>query len=155
MKNKNLKNIGIVLKPSGITGLSNILTNLLRWLLRRSKIIHISLHEKERLSKLLPNNLIQKIKFVDDKIIYNEVDILLSLGGDGTLLGVSRRISSKVPVFSVNLGRLGFITEFSKTDFYEKLNVVFTGKYETIKKNLYSMTVTNKDKKIASQKRGY
>jgi NAD+ kinase len=151
MKNKNLKKIGIIIKPSKIEDLSNILTNLLRWLLRRSKVLYIISAEEERLSKLIPKKLIQQINFVDEKFVYNDVDILLSLGGDGTLLGVARKVSSKVPVFSVNLGRLGFITEFSKTDFYEKLNVIFLGKYDVIRKNLYSMTVTNKDKKIAKE----
>ncbi len=62
------------------------------------------------------------------------------------MLGVCRKISSKVPVFSVNLGRLGFITEFEKNEFYEKLNVILLGKYEVFKKSLYCLTVSRKNK---------
>ncbi len=151
MKNKNLKKIGIILKPSHFDDLPNILTNLLRWLFRRSKEIYILEKEESRLEGSLSKKLLSNVHFVDESYLFNDVDIILSLGGDGTLLGVARKVSSKVPVFSVNLGRLGFITEFSKTDFYEKLNVIFLGKYDIIKKNLYSMAVTNKSKKKSKE----
>ncbi len=141
MKAKNFKNIGIVIKPSNIDNLPNILTNLIRWLTKRSKNIYFHDKEEARLNKILTAKTISHIQFAEYDFIYKKVDLLISLGGDGTLLGVSRKVSSKIPVFSVNLGRLGFITEFSKTDFYEKLNVIFLGKFETITKHLYSISV--------------
>jgi len=46
----------------------------------------------------------------------------------------------------VNIGRLGFITEFEKSEFYEKLNIVLLGKYTIFKKNLYSVEIIRQDK---------
>ena len=149
--NKPIKTIGIILKPSEIEDLPNTITNLVRWLSRRQKNVFFLSKEKPRLQGALTNKTLEKIDYCNDKFIFHETDLIISLGGDGTLLGVSRKISSRVPVFAVNLGRLGFITEFSKTDFYEKLNVIFAGKYKTFKKNLYSISVQEKQKKAVKK----
>lgn len=45
-------------------------------------------------------------------------DIAIVLGGDGTFLGAARRLAaSTIPVVGVNMGRLGFLTEFSTREF--------------------------------------
>lgn len=144
MAKKLIKNISIILKPSHIEDLDNIMTNLLRWLNRRQKKIYLLDSEKDRFQNL-SNKTLSLINYEDEKFVFNKTDLLISLGGDGTLLGVSRKVKSTLPVFSVNLGRLGFITEFSKNDFYEKLNVILLGKYTTFSKHLYGITVENKD----------
>ena len=149
--NKDLINIAIILKPSKIEELPNTITNLVRWLSRRQKNIFFLAKEESRLSKCISNKTLDKIEFQTERFVFNETDLIISLGGDGTLLGVSRSVSSKVPVFSVNLGRLGFITEFSKNDFYEKLNVILARKYTSFKKNLYSITVYEGDKKLVKK----
>lgn len=46
---------------------------------------------------------------------YSQMDMFLVLGGDGTLLSVSKTASYlKIPVIGVNLGRLGFLSEIEK-----------------------------------------
>ena len=149
--NKSIEKIGVILKPSKIDDLPTVLTNLVRWLSRREKSIFIIEKERDRLEKILSKKILNQLNFSSKSDIYNKMDLIISLGGDGTLLGVARNVSKKTPVFSVNLGRLGFITEFSKDDFYEKLNIVLYGKYETIKKNLYSISVLDKKKEIQKE----
>ncbi len=148
-QHKAIKNIGIILKPSDIEDLSNIMTNLLRWLTKRHKNIYLIKKEEGRF-KHLSTKTKSLIQFTDEKFVYSKVDLLISLGGDGTLLGVSRKVKSNLPVFSVNLGRLGFITEFSKNDFYESLNTVLLGKYQSFTKSLYQIKVTNPGEKNQS-----
>ncbi|MFT6631545.1 MAG: NAD+ kinase [Bacteriovoracaceae bacterium] len=147
MSTKRINNIGIVLKPSHMDDFPNVLTNLIRWLTKRQKKVFLLDKEEKRFEGSLSSKTISQIKFEDEKYVFNKTDLVISLGGDGTLLGVSRKINSQIPVFSVNLGRLGFITEFSKNDFYEKLNVILLGKYEVFKKNLYSIEVKRKNQK--------
>jgi len=148
---KSIEKIGVILKPSKIDDLPTVLTNLVRWLSRREKSIFILEKERDRLEKILSKKILNQLNFSSKTDIFNKMDLIISLGGDGTLLGVARNVSKKTPVFSVNLGRLGFITEFSKDDFYEKLNNVLYGKYETIKKNLYSISVLDKSKEIQKE----
>jgi len=48
-------------------------------------------------------------------------DLLLVLGGDGTMISVAREVAGRVPLLGVNLGRLGFLTELSADDWQEPL----------------------------------
>jgi len=57
-------------------------------------------------------------------------DFIVLLGGDGTLIGMARRIASaaaNVPVAGVNFGSLGFLTEITLEDLYPSLEAVLNG----------------------------
>ncbi|MGV7220520.1 MAG: NAD(+)/NADH kinase [Nitrospinales bacterium] len=58
--------------------------------------------------------------------------LIIVLGGDGTLLSVARvTFSYDVPLLPVNLGSLGFLTEVSLPELYGTLEHVLKGEYET------------------------
>lgn len=60
------------------------------------------------------NDLLKKVNYISDKE-YQKMDLFLVLGGDGTLLSVSKLAAKlKIPVVGVNLGRLGFLSEIEK-----------------------------------------
>jgi NAD+ kinase len=59
-----------------------------------------------------------------------KADLLITFGGDGTLLSVARSAPSGVPVLGVNMGTLGFLTEVAVEEFPEVLERVLSGKYE-------------------------
>jgi NAD+ kinase len=57
-----------------------------------------------------------------------DMDLLVILGGDGTLLHVAYQASRyKIPVVGVNLGSLGFLTEVSVANRYEALEKILAG----------------------------
>lgn len=146
-----IENISIVLKPSRFDDLGNFVVNLVRWLKRRNKQAYFIDSEKKRLSKALPEKTLKDILFTTADEIFDKTDLVISLGGDGTLLGVCRNVPSKTPILGVNLGRLGFITEFNKTHFYEELNHILVGKYEVFKKSLYLCEVKRKGNTISKE----
>jgi NAD+ kinase len=59
----------------------------------------------------------------------NGTDLLLTVGGDGTILrAVQAVIPAKTPVTGINLGKLGFMTEFNAEEAIKKLPLLLGGK---------------------------
>lgn len=54
-------------------------------------------------------------------------DLLITFGGDGTLLSVARHAPEHVPILGVNMGTLGFLTEVRVEEFPEMLERVLAG----------------------------
>ncbi|MFQ5550103.1 MAG: NAD(+)/NADH kinase [Gemmatimonadales bacterium] len=61
-----------------------------------------------------------------------DVDVLLSFGGDGTLLrGLRLLADPATPILGVNLGRVGFLTNASPGDLEDAYSAISRGDYET------------------------
>jgi len=64
--------------------------------------------------------------------LVKKVDVLLVLGGDGTMLHAARAAAQAgVPIFGINLGGLGFLTETSEDQLYPALERLFRGDVQT------------------------
>jgi NAD+ kinase len=61
--------------------------------------------------------------------ILRESDFAIVLGGDGSIISAARYLSeANVPVIGVNLGRLGFLAEFSVAEFRQLADAILSGK---------------------------
>ena len=69
-------------------------------------------------------------KTYSDKYIVNNSDLVIAIGGDGTLLSASRKFGYRgVPILGVNLGNLGFLTDIAPSQLTLKLTEIFSGSY--------------------------
>ncbi len=76
-------------------------------------------------------------------------DLIVVLGGDGTLLSVSRHgKGSEVPIIGVNLGSLGFLTETSTEEFATTLEKVLNGDFSISKRIMLDVRVNREGDRI-------
>lgn len=76
--------------------------------------------------------------------------VLIVLGGDGTLLSVSRLVGGrKIPIIGINMGNLGFITEIPRDKLLENLEEIFDGKYELEERSMLTAQVLRDNQIIA------
>jgi NAD+ kinase len=80
------------------------------------------------------------------------VDMIIVLGGDGTLLSAARLAAESrknVPIFGVNLGSLGFMAEVSLEELYGNLAKALAGKLRADERMMLTARVVRKGKTIA------
>ena len=63
--------------------------------------------------------------------IDNNIDVVISVGGDGTFLRTAEYMAGKnIPILGVNAGRLGFLADVSKADITKAVEELFSGNYK-------------------------
>lgn len=91
------------------------------------------------------------VQVVDKSAMVRVADLIVVLGGDGTLLGVARLGGAReVHVLGVNLGGLGFLTEVSTGDALSTLERVCTGDYQVDRRTTLAVRVLRGTTVVAS-----
>ena len=79
------------------------------------------------------------------------VDLIVVLGGDGTLLSVARLlVDFEVPLLGINLGSLGFLTEVTRDEMIGVLEKVLAGDVRIEKRLLLKTDVLRQGERVAS-----
>jgi NAD+ kinase len=86
-------------------------------------------------------NFRQEISFFNTYHDINKnIDILFSIGGDGTILDTVPLVrGSGIPILGINLGRLGFLSSVSKDEIVYAVDSVFRGDYKLDKRTLLQL----------------
>lgn len=80
---------------------------------------------------------------VDINEIYSSADILVVLGGDGTLLSVAKNAAlHNTPLMGINLGTLGFLTDVEKSEINDTFEKVLKGEYSLEKRMMIEANIS-------------
>jgi len=124
MSNLQIRTIGIFARPRR-TDLTGIVAPLLDWISKRGYRVLYDTETAEALSDG------QGAGF-DRQHLAAESDLLVVLGGDGTLLAAAREAAPRgIPILPINLGSLGFLTSFTLNELYPALEETLAGNAET------------------------
>ena len=70
-----------------------------------------------------------RISFCEDEPLYNQTDLIIVLGGDGSIMKSAGRCRGhEIPVLGVNMGRVGYLAEIDPSD-VDKIRGLFDGSY--------------------------
>ena len=114
------RNIGIISRPRR-SNLSEVVPPLLPWLAERG--IHVA-YDQETASSLADPS-----EGRSREQVAAASDLLLVLGGDGTLLAAARVAAPRgIPILPINMGSLGFLTSFMLEELYPALEDILAGR---------------------------
>ena len=142
---RKFKNVGIIGKYDS-PNLSRPIAQVIAFLVRLGYRVVV---DDRAAAQLEPHTL--KTAALDK--IGEHVDLVLVLGGDGTLLSVARTLAPhKVPIIGINLGRLGFLTDIPIDQLETTLRAMLDGSYTYDDRMLLGATVVRKRRKVLSRR---
>jgi NAD+ kinase len=110
--------------------------DLTEWLAQRGITASIEEHLSRRLRR--PS----VAESAESTEIAKDADLVVVLGGDGTLIAAARLIGErKVPILAVNLGSLGFLTEITLNELYPSVERCLAGEFEVSERMMLLATV--------------
>lgn len=118
---KKIKKVGLFVNTTKANA-ADVVQGVSTWL-KKQDIVPL-LSEEEAIALGQPQTGISKTEVVE------QADVLLVLGGDGTLLSAAHTPKiENVPILAINIGTLGFLTDASLDELYPTLNALLTGAY--------------------------
>ncbi|MFO7460499.1 MAG: NAD(+)/NADH kinase [Desulfatiglandales bacterium] len=133
------RTVGVIYKHDFAPALSEA-QRLAHWLLERG--IRVVSEEMSATAKF-------DACFEDRSDIPQDVEFVIVLGGDGTLLGAARRVAGYgVPILGVNLGGLGFLTEITLKRLYPVVEKMLEGRLEVESRLMLETKVSRENEEI-------
>ena len=134
-----IESIGVCLKPDE-PECKDVVGRLIGW--ARPRDIDIVLDHEAGPGIDLP--------VVDRQEFCARVDLIIAIGGDGTLLGAARSIGTRdVPILGVNLGRLGFLTEVNRDEMEDCLDRMLSGELNVESRMRLDVSVFRDEEEVA------
>ena len=137
----DIKCVGIISKPHSLAAIK-LVPELFEWLRQRGVESRYDIQTAEYLGR-------------EDGLDRNEVpkgtQLVVVLGGDGTLLSAARAIGgAEIPLFAVNLGGLGFLTAIAVEDVFPELERAFRGEHRIGLRRMIECSVMRGDVHVST-----
>ena len=141
----SIKRVGIVLKPHQPDALRTI-CDLVTWLHERGiELVGGPEIERERIEHQTGCSISEK----PQAEIAASADLMLVLGGDGTMIATARMIGDRdVPVLGINYGGLGYLAEFRIEELYHALESILSGNFRVDKRVMLDVELKRGDASI-------
>jgi len=137
-----IKRVGITSKPKKAE-VREVVPSLIHWFRDRQVEVFV---DKETAATLDGRE-----KSLTRNEMPGQVDLIVVLGGDGTLLATARALNRKpVPLLAVNLGGLGFLTVITREELFATLELVLAGNLSTERRVQIEAEIVRADEVIAS-----
>jgi NAD+ kinase len=141
----SIKRIGIVLKPHQPDALKTM-CELTTWLAKRG-ITPFGGPEIER--ERIEQQTGCGVEEVGSESLAASVDLILVLGGDGTMIATARMMGdTEVPVIGVNYGGLGYLAEFRIEELYTALESILAENYRLDKRVMLEVELLRGDQQV-------
>lgn len=126
MTNTEIKCVGVVVKPHHTQAWATA-CELSAWLKSRGIGVVGSSDQQTKEEDLAHG----EIETVSGEQFQKKADLIVVLGGDGTMISAARMVGSReIPVLGINYGSLGYLTEFRIEEMTGALESVLAGNYE-------------------------
>jgi NAD+ kinase len=144
-----IKRIGIILKPHQPDALKTI-CDLVAWLAQRG-ITLVGGPEIER--ERIEHQTGCPVDQVESEQLATHVDLILVLGGDGTMIATARMVGDQeIPVLGVNYGGLGYLAEFRIEELYVGLESILSGNYRLDKRVMLAVELHRGDEVVTKNR---
>src|SRR2546430_2149825 len=145
MTRSPIKRVGIVVKPHQPDVLKTV-CEVVAWLSERG-IALAGTPEIER--ERIEHDTGCAVEVVSTDDLAASVDLMLVLGGDGTMIATSRLVGdTEVPVLGVNYGGLGYLAEFRIEELYVALESILSGNYRLDKRVMLAVELLRGDEYV-------
>jgi NAD+ kinase len=91
---------------------------------------------------MLETEVAQRFKVEGSRLEDMDVEVMITVGGDGTILRAFQR--NKAPIFGINAGDLGFLTEVADEELEEGLENILKGNYDVVSRLKLKTTINHK-----------
>jgi NAD+ kinase len=129
-----IRTVGLVVKRDRPRA-ARLAERMSRWLTRRKVRVLVD-----------ADGALGSAKGLSKRALAREADLIVVLGGDGTLLSIARHAPADLPILGVNLGELGFLTEVVEKEAMPMLARVLAGRYELDQRMRLAATLTRRNR---------
>ncbi|MEM0240150.1 MAG: NAD(+)/NADH kinase [Candidatus Nezhaarchaeales archaeon] len=78
-----------------------------------------------------------------------KADIIMTFGGDGTILQTIKRLKPPLKILGINMGRMGFLCEVEPKELNKAIDKLLSGKYQVQRANLLSVKIDGVERDLA------